>query len=548
MEKRLIQPKYVHQCINIHFCPQRSVFFWVRSQSPCRPCCVPGPLPLLHGAVLTTRQILGHAGAHFGRPAVTSWPLTWMGPLAVEGDPNSHGAVGGNTHRGQGRRNHAGRGERRQRWAMLLPWREGRLLRLSAAAQEDQGPRRAFEIRPRAPHACLSIPGRGEGGGPAPAAARPPPRAPRRSPPLSPPPPPTLSPLRFSRDFHPASRSHPGFFHAWQQRRRPGGLGGDSAAGPPPARPAAPLRRGRAGSARVAGPLRRAVSQTLSQSVSQRAGGCRRPPSFPPSSRRAPRGLPCPRPPLHCRAGRAAPAEVGFVSPHTKARRRRGGTGQLEAGGKVAEGRWAAGEGPRGEDGGGVPSTSRRGAAGREGCAGREAAAAAPPGRAWCWAPSSQPLHSWREIRGVNRSSGKKKTGGGGGRSRRVPRGVMGGVGSAGPAGGAPADPRGPAGSSSAGLPPATPRAGRGCGAGEAFRVVGGATLILWWLFGGLVVFFCLFFATVGATSGPVGVGGVAGWWGRGRVVLDRKKRWKRENELKKKKKCVLYLLYSLPC
>lgn len=72
------------------------------------------------------------------------------------------------------------------------------------------------------------------------------------------------------------------------------------------------------------------------------------------------------------------------MSPHTKARRRRGGTGQLEAGGKVAEGRWAAGEGPRGEDGGGVPSTSRRGAAGREGCAGREAAAAAPPGRAWC--------------------------------------------------------------------------------------------------------------------------------------------------------------------
>lgn len=62
------------------------------------------------------------------------------------------------------------------------------------------------------------------------------------------------------------------------------------------------------------------------------------------------------------------------------------------------------------------------------------------------------------------------------------------------------------------------------------------------------MVFFCLFFATVGATSGPVGVGGVAGWWGRGRVVLDRKKRWKRENELKKKNKCVLYLLYSLPC
>lgn len=103
--------------------------------------------------------------------------------------------------------------------------------------------------------------------------------------------------------------------------------------GPPPARPAAPLRRGRAGSARVAGG--QSLSQSVSQPATERAIAAGLPPSLPP-----PRGLAALVPRA---AGRGEPPRRGrfFLCLLTQRRGcRRGGTGRAwgGGGGGMAEG------------------------------------------------------------------------------------------------------------------------------------------------------------------------------------------------------------------
>lgn len=149
---------------------------------------------------------------------------------------------------------------------------------------------------------------------------------------------------------------------------------------------------------------------------------------------------------------------------------------------------------------------------------GEAAAAAAPQGRG---APEGEPrlCDFIREGKpGELIVALQKKKGMEG--SRRVPGG--GGGGAAGPAGRAPADPRGRAVSRFAGFPLAR----RGCGAGGVAGFGLPVSACRWGNFYSPVTFGC----GRGTPTAWRGLGAGA-WWGWGRVVSDRKKRWKRRSK-----------------